>query len=85
MEKIVYNHEFQVYVTSKNCRKLSIKLSIIFSVNSQNVHSYQSKNTVTKNNKIQLIIMDIIQSYYTLSSKNNRAELMFFIRLIFHA
>ena len=27
-----------------------------------------------KNNKIQLIIMDIIQSYYTLSNKNNGAE-----------
>ena len=27
------------------------------------------RNTVTKNNKIQLIIMDIIQSYYTFSKK----------------
>ena len=29
-----------------------------------------------KNNKIQLIIMDIIQSCHTLSNKNNGAELM---------
>ena len=31
---------------------------------------------VTINNKIQLIIMDAIQSYYTLSNKNNLAGLM---------
>ena len=30
-----------------------------------------------KDNKIQLIIMDIIQSYYTLSNKNNGVEQMF--------
>ena len=36
---------------------------------------------MTKNNKIQLIIMDIIQSYYTLSNKNNGAELMFLFNI----
>ena len=39
------------------------------------------KTTVTKNNKIQLIIIDIIQSYYTLSNKNNRTELMFLFNI----
>ena len=53
----------------------------INSVNSQKRHLYQCKNTVTKNNKIQLIIMDIIQSYYTLSNKNNGAELMFLFNI----
>ena len=28
-------------------------------------HAYQGKNTVAKNNKMQLIITNIIQSYYT--------------------
>ena len=37
---------------------------------------YQCKNTVTKNNKIKSIIMDISQSYYTLSNKINCEELM---------
>ena len=32
---------------------------------------------MTKNNKIQLITMDIIKSYYTLPNKNNGTELMF--------
>ena len=32
---------------------------------------------MTKNNKIQLLIMDTIQSYYTLSNNNNAVELMF--------
>ena len=36
---------------------------------------------MTKNNKIHLIIMDIIQSYYTLSNKNNEAELMFLFNI----
>ena len=31
---------------------------------------------MTKNNKIQLIIRDIIQPYYTLSNKNNGVEPM---------
>ena len=34
-----------------------------------------------KNNKAQLIIMDIIESYYTLSNKNNYAELMFLFNI----
>ena len=38
-----------------------------------------------KNNKMQLIIMDVIQSYYTLSNKNNRTELMFSLILIYGA
>ena len=42
---------------------------------------YQGKNTMTKNIKIQLTIMDIIQSHYTLSNKNNEAELMFFFNI----
>ena len=37
---------------------------------------YHCKNTVTKNNEIQLIIMDIIQSYYTLSNTGNGTEMM---------
>ena len=45
------------------------------------MHVYQGKNTVTKNNKIQLIIMDITQSYYTLSNKNNGVELMFLFNI----
>ena len=47
-----------------------------FQVISFSVNPQKSKNTVTKNNKMQLIIMHIIQSYYTLSNKNNEAELM---------
>ena len=31
---------------------------------------------MTKHNKLQLIIMDIMESYYTLSNKNNGVELM---------
>ena len=42
---------------------------------------YQCKNTVIKNIKIQLIIMDIIQSYHALSNKNNEAELMFLFNI----
>ena len=38
-----------------------------------------------RNNKMQLIIMDVIQSYYTLSNKNNRTELMFSLILIYGA
>ena len=34
-----------------------------------------------KNDKIQLIIMDIIQSDYSLSNKNNGAELMFLFNI----
>ena len=34
------------------------------------LHGYQDKNTVTKNNKMQLIITNIIRSYYALSNKN---------------
>ena len=34
-----------------------------------------------KDNKIQLIIMDIIQSYYTLSNKNNGVEQMFLFHI----
>ena len=55
--------------------------AISFSVNPQKVQVYHCKNTVTKNNKMQLIIMDIIQSYYTLSNKNNGAELMFLFNI----
>ena len=54
---------------------------ISFSVNPQKVQVYHCKNTVMKNNKMQLIIMDIIQSYYTLSNKNNGAELMFLFNI----
>ena len=36
---------------------------------------------MSKNNKMQLIIMDIIQSYYTLSSTNNGVELMFLFNI----
>ena len=32
-------------------------------------------------NKIQLTIMDVIQSYYTSSSKNTRVELMFLFNI----
>ena len=32
-------------------------------------------------NKIQIIIINIIQSYYTLSNKNNGAELMFLFNI----
>ena len=39
--------------------------AISFSVNLEKVQFYHCKNTVTKNNKMQLIIKDIIQSYYT--------------------
>ena len=46
-------------------------LVIACSVNQQKAHVYQGKNTVTKNKKIELIIMDGIQSYYTFSKKNN--------------
>ena len=47
-----------------------------FAVNPQKkIQIYQYKNTVTKNNKIQLVIMEL--SSHTLSSKNNGAELMF--------
>ena len=49
--------------------------TITFSVNHKKVHFYQGKNTVTKNNKMQLII-DIIQLYYALPNKNNGLELM---------
>ena len=45
------------------------------SVDPQKIHVHQFKNTVTKIKKIQLI-MDITQSYYTLSNKNNGAGLM---------
>ena len=52
-----------------------------FFCKSTKVQVFQCKNTVTKNNKIQLINMDIIQSYYTLSNKNNGVELMFLFRI----
>ena len=45
------------------------------------MHVCQCKNTVTKKKKIQLIMMDIIQSYYTLSNKNNGAKLMFLFNI----
>ena len=40
---------------------------------------------MVKNNKTQLIIMDIIQSYYTLPNKNNGAELLFLFNIGFYA
>ena len=55
--------------------------AIIFPVNSQKLYVYQGKDTVTKNNKIQLMVMDIIQSHYTLSNKYNEAELMFLFNI----
>ena len=55
--------------------------AIIFPVNSQKIYVYQGKDTVTKNNKIQLMVMDIIQSHYTLSNKNNGAKLMPFFNI----
>ena len=55
--------------------------AIIFPVNSQKIYVYQGKDTVTKNNKIQLMVMDIIQSRYTLSNKYNEAELMFLFNI----
>ena len=55
--------------------------AIIFSVNSQKIYFYQGKFTVTKNNKIQFMIMDIIQSHYTLSNKYNEAELIFLFNI----
>ena len=55
--------------------------AIIFPVNSQKLYVYQGKDTVTKNNKIQLMVMDIIQSRYTLSNKYNEAELMFLFNI----
>ena len=36
---------------------------------------------MTKQYKLQLIIMDIMQSYYTLSNKNNGVELMFLFNI----
>ena len=55
--------------------------AIIFPVNSQKIYVYQGKDTVTKNNKIQLMVMDIIQSHYTLSNKYNEVELMFLFNI----
>ena len=57
-----------------------LKQSIFLQIH-KNVQVYQCKNTVTKNNKIEFIIMDIIQSHYTLSNKNNEAELMFLFNI----
>ena len=45
---------------------------------------YQGKNTVIKGYKIQLIIMDIIQSHYTLSNRNNGCQ-CFCSTLLYHA
>ena len=39
------------------------------------------KNNMTKNNKIKLIITDIIQSHHTLSNKNIGAKLMFLFNI----
>ena len=50
--------------------------AIKFSVHPQRSMRLSIKNTVTKNNKIKSIIMDISQSYYTLSNKINSEELM---------
>ena len=36
---------------------------------------------MTKNNKIQLIITDTIQSYYTLSNRDNGVEIMFLFNI----
>ena len=39
------------------------------------------KNNMTKNNKIKLIITDIIQSHHTLSNKNIGSKLMFLFNI----
>ena len=46
------------------------------------VQVYQGKNTLPKNNEIQLIIMDIIQLNYNLSNIKNEAELMFLFNIV---
>ena len=45
------------------------------------VHVCHGKNNMTKNNKIKLIITDIIQSHHTLSNKNIGAKLMFLFNI----
>ena len=59
---------------------------IILSLNLEKKYTFikekTPRNTVTKNNKIQLIIMDIIQSYYTFSKKIMQRS-WFFCLLLF--
>ena len=55
--------------------------AISFSVDLEKVQVYHCKNTVTKNNKMRLIVKDIIQSYYTSQNKNNGAELIFLFNI----
>ena len=66
-----------IYCNVSSAAAPIFKQSIFFCKFTKKVQVYQCKNTLTKNNKIQLIIMDIIQSYCTLSNKNNGAELIF--------
>ena len=69
-----------IYCNVSNAAGSIFKQAIFLKIHKK-VQDYQCRKTVTKNNKIQLIIMDIIQSYYTLSNKNNGAELIFLFNI----
>ena len=85
MERMIEQVNYQVVTTnpfiSTFLERYQFSNNHIFCQSTKNTRLSRQKCR-DKNNKIQLIIMDIIQSYYTLSNKNNGAELIFCLMLV---